>query len=389
MGLLDLPLELLTLIAGHLGALELRPLIEYLLVSKHWYKAILPVYLSHLSLSDLCLSSRDLERLPPLQSPLSDFIAERVRRLSIRLVGHPSQRIARDPWMTHKREGDDDEEPDRPDEWFAVGPDELTGGLGHIRSYSWHRSEHHLRSWRKRVNEKLEQLSCLLSTCKCLTELSLEALSEDEGATGPRWDYLCGMSIANIVAPLPENLTNLTLDTCGSVIRQSEQDRTPMHLCPLIAERLLDLKHVRIRMRHVCPQILQIPNKLPKVSRLKSLVVRLSLPTFPEAKYEKQDSHTKYDTQPCPSFIGATGPLYQTMAYAGVKLAKERGLDMMRVSFKAPGKHSIDLHLIDCVREKDTFNPSSVFVFEDDGKTWDPWENDDEHLMEGSDINLL
>lgn len=66
MPLLDLPPELLALIAHHVRLPELRKSIAYLLVAKRWYHAILPVYLFRLPLSDLYLASHhDLEILTP------------------------------------------------------------------------------------------------------------------------------------------------------------------------------------------------------------------------------------------------------------------------------------------------------------------------------------
>lgn len=65
MSLLDLPAELLALVAHHVGVLELRKSVTYLLVVKRWYYTILPVYLFQLPLSDLYLASQhELECYP-------------------------------------------------------------------------------------------------------------------------------------------------------------------------------------------------------------------------------------------------------------------------------------------------------------------------------------
>jgi len=104
-----LPSELLVLIAQEIGTVELRCSAKYLAISKAWYRAALPVYLSNLHLSDLYLSTYDLQRWPPLATPLSDLLRAETRRLSIRLVGHPSKRIALTPWRaTAEEKGKDD-----------------------------------------------------------------------------------------------------------------------------------------------------------------------------------------------------------------------------------------------------------------------------------------
>ena len=111
MPLRELALELLALIAQHVGASELRKSVAYLLVAKFWYRAILPVYLSRLPLSDLYLAShRDLDVLPSSGTALANLIQEKTRRLSIRLVGHPCKCPSKAPWhdgteIEHRQDG--------------------------------------------------------------------------------------------------------------------------------------------------------------------------------------------------------------------------------------------------------------------------------------------
>ena len=99
MSLLDIPSELLTLIADCLGPSELRKSVAYLLITKRWYHAALPVYLSQLPLTDLYLASHhDLDRFPPPDTALTNLIQTKTKRLSVRLVGHPSKRSSLLPW---------------------------------------------------------------------------------------------------------------------------------------------------------------------------------------------------------------------------------------------------------------------------------------------------
>ena len=89
MHLLQLAPELLTLIFEQIGAAHMRSSVSYLLVSRAWYHIAHPVYLSGLELSTLYLSSRDLERLPHAQCPLSKLIQSNTTRLSLRTPVNP------------------------------------------------------------------------------------------------------------------------------------------------------------------------------------------------------------------------------------------------------------------------------------------------------------
>ncbi|KAL6714355.1 hypothetical protein ACLMJK_007778 [Lecanora helva] len=184
MGLLDLPPELITLIVELIGIVELRTSTQYLLVSKLWYRAALPVFLSDLQISTIYLSSHDLERFPPQNSPLNDLIAEKVERLSIRFAGHPSKQIAQEPWHrapsdTEYRDNDAEVEYQSScDDWTIVGPVAATGSEVGRKKYLWHTEEHQLRLWRDRINTKLLELFDTVSICKNLKELSVKASKE-------------------------------------------------------------------------------------------------------------------------------------------------------------------------------------------------------------------
>lgn len=386
--LLGLPLELLTLIARHLGP-RIRSSVGYLLVSRQWYRAALPAFLSCLSLSTIYLSSYNLLRWPPAHTPLSDLIAEHVERLSIRLVGHPSRQLAMKPWNKREEsdEGDSDDEPPADpagwDHWMNVGPvaaDSLEGGK---KSYVWQTEEHQLLLWRDSVNEKLEVLASVLPHFKNLEELSFEASSEADGALGPRWDYLFGSTVEKFVQAAPPGLKSLTLDYCGSSVVRSKQNRTPVHLCSLIACRLQDFERVRLRMRHICPQVFNNSNdSFDKPSKLESLVIRLTLPDFPEASYEKHDGYHEYDVQKCPSLIEKLSPLHVPFNSKGTNFAKTMKLDMMRIAYRVPNDLNSSLYVADCLKGKVLYHPSEVFTYEDDGRQWEAWEDDDERLAD-------
>ena len=396
MPLLDLPPELLTLIAHHIGPVELRTSTAYLLLSKPWYRAALPVFLSQLQLSTLCLCSQHLEPPPVPNSPLGALLAAGVKRLSIRLVGHPSEKIARWPW--HDEEPSDDvagnqeEYPEECEDWAIVGPQKLES-RGRRDRYDWENEmELQLRPWSDRINKGLTSIISMLPDFKSLEELSIEARTQYDATWGPRWDYLSYTPIRSMIANIPPSLTNLTLDTCGSnlVLPREHADAATSHICPLIAQQMHHVENVRLRMRCVCPLILDSsPAPSGQNSRLRTLVIRLSLPFYPEAAYEKHNGHTEYDAQPCtPSAMKK--PLYKAMVAAGLRIARTNPeVQMLRVSYRDPRYSGINLVLADCVRKVYMYEGSEIFSYEDEGKEWDAWEHS-ETLRDGgawSDMN--
>lgn len=94
MALLDLPPELIWLVAQHIGGPELRTSVSYLLVAKAWYWAALLVYLAGLQLSTLYLSAYDLERIPFVDTASGRLLGTSVEHLSLRLGGYPSKQNA-------------------------------------------------------------------------------------------------------------------------------------------------------------------------------------------------------------------------------------------------------------------------------------------------------
>ena len=263
----------------------------------------------------------------------------------------------------------DDVNPDELREDWAMNVPMITDDIRSM--YDWTVEERRLLAWRKRVNNKLTELAGWLPAIEGLEELSFEASSEHEGTVGPRWDYLTGGSVASLIYSLPSGLRNLTFDTSGSTITTSKDDRTPAHLCPLIARRVHDFQHVRLRMRHICPEIFKTTLTASTTApKLQSLVIRLSLPFFPPATYEKHDGSTEFDVQPCKS-DGA--PLYEAMIDAGTIFVREiPSLKVLRISFREP--ESIDLVVADCVERRFRYDPSEVFSYEDDGREWGAWE---------------
>lgn len=146
-------------------------------------------------------------------------------------------------------------------------------------------------------------------------------------------------------------------------------NRGIFHLCPLIAERLHDFKNVRLRMRCICSQVLDTSSATLNVeSRLKTLVIKLSLPCYPEA----HNNFTEFDAKSC---IATAIPLYKKMLAAGTELAKKSpGLSMMRISDRGES----DGHLFssrcvavaDCVSKRYHSGTHTRSCYDDDGSWW-------------------
>lgn len=385
MHLLDLAAELVTLVFEHVGGVQLRASVETILISKRWYQLAHPVYVNHGHESTLCLSSHGLKRLPPLNSALSHAMQAKTKRLSIRLIGHPSRQIARDPWHQNPEEsehGNDDEEDKAWDNWQTAGP-VIEGKSRNQQVCLWRREEYTHLKWRKLINKRLIDLANMLPAFHQLEELSFEASSECEVTEGPRWDWLFKSTMETLIKSIPVGLKYLRLDTAGSTIVTSIRDRTPLHICPLIAKRLHDFQHIRLRMRHICPNGLDIESQRVATSKLETLVIRLSIPFFPPATYESQDGHIEFDALPCDGpnsdRMRFHGALHTRVITAGLKFATlYPRLEKLRVSYRGS---DINLMLADCVKRQYMYVGAEVFSYEDDGREWSGWEDDDEYLV--------
>ena len=418
MSFLDLPQELLALIAEKLGPHELRTAADYLLICKDWYRAALPVFLSNLNLSNVYLSYEDLRRLPHELAPFSDLLRAQTKRLSIRLIGHPSKKRAITPFLADGTQEEDEEENDnqQPDlegeegdirelnqgageenesYWMLSGPMKICS-QPRVR-YVWDRDmDERLLPWMKTLNhEDLPRLSNVLSSMKNLRELSFTASSEYDASLGPRWDYLLNSTMHTFISRWPESLASLTLDTCGSKTSPANGDGP--HLCALLAGRLDNLRDVRLRMRCICPAIFPKSGTSPfEDSRLQKMVIKLSLPFLPEAESETHDGRKEFDADLCAYELLPTArrlrecketPTYDPMVRAASQFAfPRRKLKMLRVSYRQPSYSGTNLVVADCVNRRHLIEPGEYFTYEDDGVEWDGWEEYDKPLR-SSDIN--
>ena len=282
MRLPDLPPESLSSIFEQLDPRELRHDVEYLLVCKRLYKAARRTYLADMQLFRLKLSAYDLERLPPKGSLLSRLIQDKAHHISIKLVGHPSRKVsssleADGPELPHS----DSEDSGDADERVIVN--------GSVVRVWEHDRQPSLQNWRQLVNRQLRYLAENLPDFRNLRSFSLEASSETDLDEGRRWNYLYADSIASIIERLPSGLSSLLM---ASGTDLSSDEGNPVHVCPLLGQRLPEFRGVRLRMHNICSTLFQGHSG---TVFLEKLVIRLNLPTYSDY----QGGDTYFDASPC------------------------------------------------------------------------------------------
>lgn len=112
-------------------------------------------------------------------------------------------------------------------------------------------------NWKKNLATRLRIFSDLVSKCESLDELTFQAYYGYDSRPQSQWDYLdCG-AMEYFVLRLPPNLKYLTLDLAGTMMVPS-RDSESEHLCPAVAQCILNVENVRLRLRHACPSVFGI-----------------------------------------------------------------------------------------------------------------------------------
>ena len=392
MPILDLAPELINSIFDYVSVADLKHRIDILLVSRKWYNTIHPIFLSSIQLHELYLSAHDLEVFPPVGSPLLNLMQESTTLLDVQLLGHPSKESGKRP--ESQEEAGEHYFCDETYGWFRDGRSWAVAEPTHTwtdgrEQYVWDgKVRHQLRKWAANVNDSLKKLGDKsLSKFERLEMVSFRATSEDQDQVGPRWDYISDHALQNLVLNLPSQLTTLTLDTCGSEILARDGTSAPLHMCPLIATRMQDLKMLRVRMRHICAELLNVQSSFGGVSKLESLVIKLNIPAFPHKPTQDRANYNKcYDVEWCQSMMEdqKKKDLPREMIKASRTLARSsHTLKLLRVSFRGPKHSTINLIAVDCLTRRYLWVPEELFAYEDHGLSWDAWEEDDEMLMVG------
>ena len=401
MPLLDLPPEIVLLIAEYIGSKELRSSTDYLLISKAWYYAVLPVYLSGLQLSTIYVLSNDLEKFPRpnTRSLISQAIQNTVTRLTLCLDGLPSREAI---YMNDDKDGLDDDTRqwfDRTANHHRFGSSKsLLGRLdmkdrhgemrarlrgedrrdvleGHmiVRDFDRHdeiKEEEELESrlshWRDRLNEKLSLFTEILPASENLRQVKIET------TLTPRWNYLFSSSLGMLFARLPLNVSSLTVDTSASDFIDRDDGSAPLHVCALLSQRLQSFQHVRIRMRTICPCIFPTSTGLPgnAGSRLQSLFIRLYLPDHLR-KYDdtRQNHNPEFHAKSC---FPKGRPLYQEMVSAGVQSTKMiLSMTALQISYRH-SQHRV-IFVADCNKKRIL---SRNYAPDEDGAVdQEPWDD--------------
>ena len=402
MSFLGLPPEVLALIAQHIGPAELRKSIDYLLVSRAWYWAVLPIYLSGLHLSTIYVLSNDLERFPrPNTSPiLSQAIQKTVTRLSLCLDGLPSRDTLScddqrefseethqwlDQTIYYHRNGCSKTLQDRlmvvfadgkirprirnEDENWWVDTEDAIGYRDRVRDDEIQDAkelEYRLSNWRVRLNDRLSCFAEILPASKELCEVKIET------TLTPRWDYIFTPSMGRLLTSLPSTVTSLTLDTHASQYLNREDGSEPVHICAIVSQRLQDFETVRIRMRSICPSILKTAIDSPNAtSRLRTLVIRLYLPDH-MCSHDDDNYGLRPDFTAKLCYPGEKS-LYRQMVLAGLQLADTSPLmTALRMSFRL--NETNEIMVADCKRDGLFSHPSRI-DYEDGAVVEGPWED--------------
>lgn len=351
MQLLDFPSEILQCIFEQLGPDELKKNPGYWTICKRFYWVAHEVFL----LPSVELSESSLYKLPSSESPFFEIGRGRVRRLSVYLVGQPSNETSLTPWaIDHEQPYGAFLNPDVVSEWRPLySPDQELG----IRP-----------AWRSMEEESLQFLGENLRRSTILEEFIFEASTSSLFMPKRRYDYIEDVTMTMLVASLPESLTALTLDTRGTeLITAGFQD---LHLCPLIARRIGRIRTVRLRMRCICPEVFNISRENRVIE---ALIVRLSLPLL--FRYAGGGPH--FDSRECPSSVRSRGGMHEInrMLQAGMMLAMLHKFKILRVSFRVREPGAIDLVVFDCIAIRYLGEPSRRFCYEDDGRAWESWED--------------
>ncbi|KAJ5580198.1 uncharacterized protein N7459_006183 [Penicillium hispanicum] len=306
MTLQDLPLEILDTILRLVGSGSLRKHEACcLLMSKWWYGLAEPILLE-----DLTLHADQLSCIP---AKALVRLGRSVRRLEIDLTPASDRQV---------------------DEEFNVN-----------------------------LNEVLSRLLPRFVQLRTFTLLA-RGYFNPKTPMAPYTDYLGQEFSMKFLEILPFSLlSDLTIDTSGSEITARE------HLCPQIAAKIPSLRSLRLRMRCICPRVLEFDHN----SKIESIIVNLSL----KESYLLNAGFSHHCTEPKSAY-----DLNDAMVTAATNTAASLpSVKMLRILCH---KHPyLDMVTTDCIN-------GSQMVLSDD-REWD-WSDDGPlcvHDEEPSDRDLF
>ncbi|KAK6437079.1 hypothetical protein LTR95_006726 [Oleoguttula sp. CCFEE 5521] len=309
MALLDLPAELLTQILEELGGRELRRGVHVgsrrLTLSRYWYEAALPVYLSGLDVASVEVTGIHCLDLPYHLNYLGSrrLMYKNTRRLHVRLYGH---------WWDSTEihcACDDHYRPRSPEEPpFAFEPFDTMDDPGSSA----------IRKWQTEIlrHEALHPFFDDLASFSVLEDVTFEVLREAEAEQGPQWDYLNAETCQRLLTSLSlaTNLDFLTLDTSGSSLLPYRH----AHICSVLAEMIPKIRKVRLRMVSLCPALFDVDasSSTSKLG-LESLVIKLNQPRYPGQQHHMTEECSHAGHYP------RTMRLHDKMIRAAAQFGKE------------------------------------------------------------------
>lgn len=217
-----------------------------------------------------------------------------------------------------------------------------------------------LSNWKNRLNDRLFRFAETLSAFKELREVKIEA------TLTPRWRYINAALMGRLLTSLPSNVKTLTLDTHACHFTSEL-----VHLCDIISQRLHNFETVRIRMRSICPAILEPCINSPNTtSRLTTLVIRLYLPDYVGPGDIRYGEYSDFQARPC---YPGEPVLFKDMVLAGFQLTNARpSMTGVRVSFRPHGQNPIVV--ADCKEEVAFYHPETI-NYKDGALVEGPWED--------------
>ncbi|KAL3457429.1 hypothetical protein BJX64DRAFT_17754 [Aspergillus heterothallicus] len=157
-----------------------------------------------------------------------------------------------------------------------------------------------------------EHLNVLLSQAPCLRTFALRAALHFDltQPLSPSQHYVSNWSPAPLLDGLSiSRILNLEIDTHGSNFSDD------IHICPEFARLIPSLRSLRLRMRKICPEALQLRHQdIGRPVRLQSLIINLSL--------LEPGSLSSGSSRHCQRFISTQG-LFDQMIVASTRIARE------------------------------------------------------------------
>ncbi|KAK6428038.1 hypothetical protein LTR95_015824 [Oleoguttula sp. CCFEE 5521] len=365
MGLLDLPTELLVLILEEVGGSALRRGagigVHRLTLSRKWYEAAHPVYLSGLNVTDIRVTGSTCGTLESKwgHEDHRRLMHKNTRALHVRLCGH---------WWESKTISNDSDFPmvvEANRFYYEIGGPPLAFDPSNPDD----EGSQGIKQWQDATLQDgaLKPFFKDLQNFSELDSVYFEVFRAEAEELGPQWNYLhaetCRLLLTNL--PLCSDLTSLTLDTSGSALINSPGH---FHICTTLATVIPQISKVRLRMVSLCPEIFNLASSTtsnPKL-RLTSLVIKLSQPSFPGT--------THYMTTECfhTSHYPRTLRLHDKVISAAATFAS---------NLKQLG------HDLNTLRISMYYYQEDNFCYEDDGSPC--WVEDDDDVMREGEVYVL